>query len=154
MRTIGIAILAASFVIATRQPGGATAIEPSEEAEKLIDPILEAALAVRQHDSEATEFELGRRFKKVLDDQSSTGDEALVVLLNFYIGEANGGDLLHQVTLRGRRLMPLLIKYKTAAVTLKMASRVDSLRLPPRVRQQNFTTAMDFIGKGRVWDAD
>jgi hypothetical protein len=154
MRSITIAILALSLVVGTSQHCRATAIEPSDEVEKLIDPILEAALATRQHDSEATELELGRRFKKVLDDRSFVGDEALVVLLNFYVGEANGGDLLHQITLRGRRILPLLTKYQRANVLLKSNSHFDSLRLPPRMRKQNFTTSTDFISKGKVWGAD
>jgi hypothetical protein len=151
MRTISLTILVLSFVIGVRGPCDATAIEPSEGVEKSIDPILEAAQAVRQHDSEATEFDLGRRLQEVFDDKGPTGDEALVVLLNFYIGEANEGDLLHQITLRGKRLLPLLAKHKRATVVLRSGSRFDDLRLPPRVRRQNFTSAIDFISKGKVW---
>jgi hypothetical protein len=42
----------------------------------------------------------------------SSADEALCVLVNFYLGEANDGDVMYQITARGTPLIPNLVAMK------------------------------------------
>jgi len=87
--------LLCSALVSTKCEGASATIEASQKVVEALQPILELVLSTRQQDSEATEFQVGCRLQKLLDDQSRTEDEVLVVLLSCYIGESNGGDVLH-----------------------------------------------------------
>lgn len=139
------------MVVSSRPSYGSGTVKPSKEIEAAVEPVLDAMLAVSRHDSQATEAELGKRLEKILDDRSSTADESLVVLLSFYVGEANSGDVLHQITIRGKRMLSLLARYEDRTVILEHGARFDKIRMPLGIRRQNFTTAIKFIRKGKVW---
>jgi hypothetical protein len=155
MREIVAVILLFVCVSAHSQPAeDSNIIKPSERVAALVEPILEGELVARQHDSEATEFELGGRLQKLFEDQSPIADESFAVILNYYVGEANDGNILHQITVRGKRMLPILLKYRGKTVVFDHESKFAELKLPLRTRQQNFATAIDFIRKGKIWGTD
>ena len=83
--------------------------------------------------------------------KTRTSDEALVVLMNFYVGESLQPDLVHQVTLRGKRMLPLLLKYKSASVAFADRKYPRSLLLADDIRQMGFDNAIDSIRTGKVF---
>lgn len=82
--------------------------------------------------------------------KTRASDEALVVLMNFYVGEALGPDLVHQVTLRGKRMLPLLKKYRTASVSFPNRTYAPSLLVADDIRQTNFDNAIKSIEVGKI----
>ena len=81
------------------------------------------------------------------EDRSPLADEALVVLFSYYLGESNGEDLVHEVTVRGRRMLPFLTKYRHHAVQIPGHLYSASMRLPPKVRDSFFQEAISTIEK-------
>ncbi|MGA8367669.1 MAG: hypothetical protein ACLQMT_12235 [Candidatus Acidiferrales bacterium] len=127
-------------------------VGPDKKVEAEVEPILENKLPAQHDNKAATVF--WRSLEKAMGDQSSTGDESLVVLLSFSIGESTGEDLLHEVTVRGKRMLPLLMRYKGKTVVFEDGKGFDELRLPAQTREENYTTAISFIKAGRVWGSD
>jgi len=56
----------------------------------------------KQSALEKSEKLIARLFKM----KTRASDEALVVLMNFYVGESLQPDLVHEVTVRGKRMLP------------------------------------------------
>lgn len=52
--------------------------------------------------------EVERRLEALLKNRSRAGDEALAFLLNLYMGEGPGEDLVCEVTNRGKRVLRLV----------------------------------------------
>jgi hypothetical protein len=98
-------------------------------------------------------LEAERLTGKLFQDKTESSDEALVVLMNFYIGEATGADLLHHVTVRGKRMLPLLMKYRDARVIFSKGDYA-SIRLPADVRREDFDDAIKSIKVGKIMGED
>jgi hypothetical protein len=86
----------------------------------LIKPLVE--LRIKQNEDQFTEDgrwkgesrhtpEIERRLENLLNDRSRTGDEALAYLLNVYMGEHAGEELVCEVTNRGKRMLSLIASY-------------------------------------------
>ena len=73
--------------------------------------------------------------------------------MNFYIGEATGEDVLHHVTVRGKRMLPLLLKYRDASVILAKKNYA-SIRLGADVRREKFDDAIKSIKAGKIIGVD
>ncbi len=86
--------------------------------------------------------------------KTKTADEALVVLMNFYIGESLGDDLLHQITARGKRMLRLLLKYRDAHVIFPERKYPPSLLLAPDVKKENFDEAIKSVTAGKIVGED
>jgi hypothetical protein len=52
-----------------------------------------------------------KRFEALLANRSAAGDEALAYLLNVYMGEHPGEELVCEVINRGKRMVPLIRAY-------------------------------------------
>ena len=87
-------------------------------------------------------------------EKTKSSDEALVVLMNFYIGESSDRDLLHQVTVRGKRMLPLLMKYRNSSVTFSKKEYPSSLLLAADVRKQNFDEVINSVKAGKIIGED
>jgi hypothetical protein len=125
--------------------------------ESLVVPILEARYAWGESargsnggDSAKSSILLGRLFR----DNSMAGDEAAVVLLGYYLGEADDEDLTHNLTLRGKRILPYLRGYRDRIVRLPERGRLDSLEFSTPERREFFDTVIDAIEKGEVVGVD
>jgi hypothetical protein len=53
-----------------------------------------------------------KRFEALLANRSPVGDEVLAYLLNVYMGEHAGEELVCEITNRGKRMVPLIKKYQ------------------------------------------
>ena len=87
---------------------------------KLIKPLMD--LRIKQNQDQFTEDgrwkgesphtpEIQKRFESLLSDRSKVGDEALAYLLNVYMGEHPGEELVCEVTNRGKHMLPLITAY-------------------------------------------
>jgi hypothetical protein len=63
-------------------------------------------------------------------------------------------DLVHEVTVRGKRMLPLLLKYSTASVTFSDRKYPPSMLLADDVRKKNFQVAIEAVRAGRVVGED
>lgn len=120
-----------------------------------VQPILDAMVAVRKAQAKGSttfqeEWRVGKLTGRVLRDMSPAGCESLVVLTHFYIGEATGEDLDHEITKRGRRMLPYLQKYRRAQVYFADRHYPDSIRLDPPNWQGNIDADIDSIQHGEV----
>ena len=124
--------------------------------EGLALPILEARYAEDQ--ASATGGESGDLSGRLLGDlfqnQSEAATEAAVVLLGYYLGEADSEDLMHNLTQRGRPILPYLRRYRDQPVTFPKRSHLDSLMVPAALRQEFFDTVIESIEKGEVIGVD
>ena len=133
----------------------ATVVPPSDVQGK-VRPILDVcrrAVATQGEHQNAAFLEAERLTGKLFQDKTKSSDEALVVLMNFYIGEATGEDLLHHVTVRGKRMLPLLLKYRDARVVFSKGDYA-SIRLPADVRREDFDNAIKDIKAGKIMGED
>ena len=133
----------------------ATVVPPGDVQEK-VRPILDLcrqAKATHSAQQNAMFLEAERLTGKLFQDKTKTSDEALVVLMNFYVGEATGEDVLHHVTVRGKRMLPLLLKYRDAHVIFPKGNYASVL-LPADVRRENFDDAIKSIKAGKTLGED
>ena len=106
--------------IATALPCEPKMLRP--EVLKLVKPLVE--LRTRQTTDQVTDEgmwkgespvtpEVERRFEALLNDRTKAGDEALAYLLNIYMGEHSGEELVCEVTNRGKRMVSLIDRYSS-----------------------------------------
>jgi len=80
--------------------------------------------------------ELEKRLEKLYSNPSKEADEAIVILMSFYLGEHNGEELYENLLSRGPRMIPLLEHY----LPDEPASLLG--QYPKRVRLERKTTVM------------
>lgn len=133
-----------------------TVFPPSVVREK-VEPILDLcqqAEAAQGEKQNATFFKAAKLTGELFQSKTKSSDEALVVLMSFYIAEAPGEDLLHQVTVRGKRMLPLLLKYRDATVSFPDREFPHSVLLSPEIRRENFDSAINSVKAGKVIGED
>jgi len=129
----------------------AATVVPPLDVQKKVRPILDLcrqAASTQGKGQDAAFFEAARLVGKLSKEKTKSSDEALVVLMSFYIGESTGEDLLRSITIRGRRMLPLLLRYRDARVFLPEKDYA-SIRLPAEVRKDNFDNAIKSINARR-----
>jgi hypothetical protein len=129
------------------------AIIPPSDVQGRVTPILDLCAMARTSQGEsqnAAFWQAGNLIGKLADIKTNSSDEALVVLMNFYIGEATGEDLLHLVTVRGKRMLPLLLKYRNSSVIFSKKKYPPSLLLAGKVKKQNFDEVIKSVRDGKV----
>jgi hypothetical protein len=97
----------------------AAEIVPPRDVQVLVKPILHLRAEAKTSQGErqnAAFWQAEKLMGTLFQIRTKASDEALVVLMNFYVGEAPNEDLIHQVTVRGKRMLPLLLKYRNAHV--------------------------------------
>jgi hypothetical protein len=85
---------------------------------------------------------------KLFGDRSPTSDEALVALLYYYLGEANGEDQLQEIICRGKRMLPFLREYRSISPEIPQRHYSEKIRLAPETVNGMFEEATDEIKKG------
>lgn len=134
----------------------ATATPPGEVQDK-VRPILdlcEEAEAAQGEPQNAAFYQAAKLMGELFHEKTKSSDEALVVLMNFYIGESSDRDLLHQVTVRGKRMLPLLLKYRNSSVTFSKKEYPSSLLVAADVKKQNFDAVIKSVRAGKVIGED
>jgi hypothetical protein len=121
VRSIRMVLLAFLILFAGRLPLTAQAetvtVPPS--VIKLLIPVLDAYKKGMVDDSQEEERKGGSLWNadvladRVMDNKTPAGDEALVVLLYYYTGEATGEDNTIEIIDRGKKMLPYLKKYQT-----------------------------------------
>jgi hypothetical protein len=104
---LGLAILL-GVVVGT---GLALLSRPPRDAAELVIPILDANLAYGGSESNSDANRLEDRLDSLIKNQTPSGDEASVVLLDYYLGEHNAELQLCSVAARGNRILPILTRY-------------------------------------------
>jgi hypothetical protein len=134
----------------------ATVVPPREVQEK-VRPILdlcEEAEAAQGERQDGAFYQAAKLTGELFRVKTKSSDEALVVLMNFYIGESTEGDLLHQVTVRGKRMLPLLLRYRNSRVIFSQKEYPSSLLLATDVKKQNFDEVIKSVRAGKVIGED
>jgi hypothetical protein len=146
--------LLGTLLLAVQIAAATTVVVPPATVQQLVTPFLDlraqAELAKgeqRQVAIQQSEKLLAQLFRR----KTRASDEALVILMNFYVGESLGPDLVHQVTLRGKRMLPLLLKYQAPSVSFPDKKYPTSLLLADDVKQTNFDNAIKSIRAGKVF---
>jgi hypothetical protein len=114
-------IIICMLLASTASAGDCKPSTLSDKAMKLIKPLME--LRVKQNKEQFTDDghwrgesqytpEVEKRFYSILKNRSKAGDEAVAYLLNVYMGEHPGEELVCEVINRGNRMLPLIRDYK------------------------------------------
>ena len=74
--------------------------------------------------------------------------------MEFYVGEASGANLVHQVTLRGKRMLPFLSEYKNSSVTFRDREYSSSTLATEEVKMDEFDNAINSIKAGKTYGED
>jgi hypothetical protein len=114
------------------------AATPSSRAEKLAIPILKAE-EVRKTDDEAGWKEVEERLNELYGNSTAEADEAVIILMSFYLGEHNGEELSEDLMMRGPRMIPLINRYLREEPASLLA------RFPKRMRLER-STVTAFLG--------
>src|SRR5712671_4846963 len=118
-----------------------TSVVPRKETQALLSPILSLRADAESLEGEEKQSALEKSEKliaRLFRIKTRASDEGLVVLMNFYIGESLQPDLVHEVTVRGKRMLPLLLKYSTASVTFSEREYPSSMLLTDVARKKSF----------------
>ena len=120
MKTFILSLVVLAFS-ATSMAADCIPPKPSAEALQLIKPLME--LRIKQNEEQFTEdgrwkgesqytTEVQKRFYAILENQTKAGDESIAYLLNVYMGEHPGEELVCETINRGKRMLPLIIAFK------------------------------------------
>ena len=154
---VGIFVLA--LVVCPTVARAKQSIIVSKEARDLLIPILDAFSKAQEKqpvdETENSPFWRGSVLLGALfRNRSSGADEALIVLFDYYLGEANGADLLHQVTLRGRKILPYLQRLRRRRPRIPGRNYPRSMLLSDSIRAEFFGNAISAIRQGQVVGVD
>ena len=141
------------LALAWQLTGSTKTVTPPIHVQETVKPVLdlcETAQATEGERQNAAFYTAAKLTGEVFRLKTKTGDEAVVVLMNFYIGESTDADLLHEVTVRGKRMLPLLLKYRDAKVVFPGKKYPSSILVAADVRKQNFDEAIKSIRDGKV----
>ena len=141
---LGLAILLGGVVGA----GLALLPRPPRDAAELVIPILDANLAYGWPESNSDANRLEDRLDSLIKNQTPSGDEASVLLLDYYLGEHNAELQLCSVAERGNRILPILTRYRQHRPGSPKLRYVIS-RLNERERDSMFEMAIDAIHSGK-----
>jgi TonB family protein len=67
--------------------------------------------ALKQNNSDPNFEEVERRLADLYGNSSGQVDEAIVILMSFYLGEHNGEELYENLLSRGPRMIPIIERY-------------------------------------------
>jgi hypothetical protein len=135
---------------------------PATRPGHIADPIqvrVEAILDLRarwivDERDPARENEFETALYRLLTDPSDIADKTLARLLHYYLGESNDEDVLHRITLRGRRMLPLLGAEKRNRPSQIREDYPPMILVPLAVDQDDYDTAIRYIRNGEVWGVD
>jgi hypothetical protein len=85
-------------------------------------------------------------------DQSREADQAAVVLMAYYLGEANNEDVQEDILLRGKRMIPLVKGLKHGRRTACGLAEFASLKLPLSTVQSGIQETLEMLKKGQTND--
>jgi hypothetical protein len=130
---------------------GQACVQLSADAEEWVDSVLQAGTASRENPHEGpAAWTLGCLLYGLREEESTAADEASAALLSFYLGEANGVDVLNDVARRGQRMLPHL----RPLVESEPCTSHAALLLAPDQRVENVQAALDLVAQGKTLQVD
>jgi hypothetical protein len=102
-----------------------------------------------REDELARSREIEKLTTALLSQKGQTANEALAVLLCYYIGEGNGEDVLFTITSRGRQMLSPLHKYEHRMPVISDRTYPDRLLLSTETKITIFNLAIDSVMHGR-----
>jgi hypothetical protein len=112
MRTVVIITVAAIGVSCACLGYSQTATVSEKSAVDLAANVLSARVeALRKNDFDPNSQEVEKRLAALYRNSSKEADEAIVILMNFYLGEHEGEELYENLLSRGPRMIPILERY-------------------------------------------
>jgi hypothetical protein len=155
----------APFTLKAEQAGAREPIVVPKKVATLVRPILDLeATSLRlcrstkpqsctegreREDELARSRDVERLTTALLSQKGQTANEALAVLLCYYIGEGNGEDVLFTITSRGRQMLSPLHKYEHRRPMLSERTYSDRLLLTTETKTTIFNLAIDSVMHGR-----
>jgi hypothetical protein len=141
----------------SRRRGPALASPPGQVADPIqvrVEAILElsARCIVDEDRSHRHEFETA--VARLLRDSSDAADRTLARLLHYYLGESNNEDVLHVITVRGKRMLPLLETERRNRPCQISKKYPAMILMPLPIDEDDYDTAIRYIQKGEVWGVD
>lgn len=120
---------------------------PSDPAWDLSVPVLKLACASRVSEGTdgGTEAELDRALDVLMHREGTAADEALVILMSFYLGESRDTDLWENVVSRGPRILGLLKMYRDHSKPLPAFKCKANIRLSSELASEALESAMSEI---------
>ena len=121
---------------------------------KLVAPILDAAEEAHEGPQPMIEekgsslWRVSALMGKLFDNKSPASDEALVALLYYYLGEANGEDQFQEIICRGKRMLPYLGKYRSHFPDIPNRHYRKEILLESETVSEKFRDVTDEIKKG------
>jgi len=108
------------FISGTSLPADCVPPQLSSDALQLVKPLME--LRIKQNEEQFTEDgrwkgesqytpAVEKRFYAILENRTKAGDEAMAYLLNVYMGEHPGEELVCEAINRGKQILPLIKAY-------------------------------------------
>jgi hypothetical protein len=150
-------ILIFTIALTLQAANAAAEIVPPRDVQELVQPILDLCADANASQGErqnAAVWQTGKLMSMLFQMKTKTSDEALVVLMNFYVGESLGEDWVHQITVRGKRMLPLLLKYRNARVIFSQRKYPSSILLAHDVKKEFFENAIESVTAGKVYGED
>jgi hypothetical protein len=121
---------------------------------RIVYPILDARLETRiDPNNRMKEERLGKLLYALYQDHSPLADEAAASLLAIYLGEANDEDLLHDVTVRGKGVLPYLERFEGGLPESRM-EKYATLVKSDEDRRRDSSEAERYIRESHVWGTD
>jgi hypothetical protein len=143
--------------VAVREPSATVYAPPtSPMVSSRVLPILDECK--RETESDEHERDNGyseeeRQLALLFGEQTAIADEALAILTWVYLGEAPSEDLDHQISTRGKRMLPYLIKYRVRCPEILERYPVR-MRLPEATRRSALRSLLRSMRKGEVVGED
>ena len=91
---------------------------------------------------------------RLMKNNSPSGDQAVVLLLQYYVGESESTDLVTNVTARGKRVLPYLLRYRDLVPQIPARSYPASILTESEFRKTEFDQAIDAIKSGKILTVD
>lgn len=102
-----IILLVLSMVISACNPSWAVPNSPIQVATHVLE-----ARPLEGKQRNANDFQqVERRLENLYANSSPQADEAVVILMSFYLGESNGEELYENLLSRGPRMIPIIERY-------------------------------------------
>jgi hypothetical protein len=128
--------------------GGAQSVAVPAKAAALLRPILDEMQKGTEHD----ESRLGNLLYGLTQKKGRAADEALVVLMCFYVGESQ--EETDAVIARGKKMLPLLKKYQDKNPRIPGRTYPDSMLTGLSAKDDAFEGAVKSINHGWHSTAD
>lgn len=141
----------------SRRRGPALASPPGQVADPIqvrVEAILELSARCIVDEDRSHRYEFEAAVARLLRDSSAAADRTLARLLHYYLGESNDEDVLHVITVRGKRMLPLLEAERRNRPCQISKKYPAMILVPLPIDEDDYDTAIQYIQNGEVWGVD